>query len=486
MLNFLAHSNVIHGFICLDMLVSGDFVADQNKAYTGWSSAYSLLSVLLQLQAFLFDRANMTEESIAAAKFHQKRFSCSCGHCQSRPWPVHNNQEALSENERVVNSDAPVVVPVNKSEPKKKSAPTKAPTKTRSGANYAKVTLSNVIAKPSRFMKSIRCNPKAIILPILAAAALPNIYKHAWKYSASMEELNSAMLKGVEKLTQIKTETLQTFPAISSMSFSISPNMVFMMKIFGVIICIGLVQWLFIAASAKNRTQRIRDQAAKLNRAHSELKMKQKAEKERKMAKQLQKAKLKQAQEFNGKLRVYYGDESDDTSVTYEPVLSNNLLSKNTYVVHEQDEYFESPARVKKEQRREARLKAILTAQTSPVTPSEVPKNRNISANRVQIDRKTGRPIRKSRVARNGNSINKNWGSETAPSLAESQSKNRYSVHDESTEESFMEKQLLLMNHSLIDMMLSTRTKNNADTVQMTKKGVALFPALPNEILLEM
>jgi hypothetical protein len=482
MLNFLAHSNVIHGFICLDMLVSGDFVADQNKAYTGWSSAYSLLSVLLQLQAFLFDRANMTEDSIAAAKFHQQRFSCSCGHCQSRPWPTHNNQGALSESERVVNSDDTVIVPVIK--PEEKTPVSKIPIKTKKTTNSAKVTLTNAISKPSRLMKAIRCNPKAIILPILAAAALPNIHKHAWKYSSSMEEINSAMLKGVEKLTEIKAETLKTLPTISSMSFSISPNMVFMMKIFGVLICIGLVQWLFIASSAKNRTQRIRNEEAKLNRAQLDMKMKQKAEKERKLAKQMQKVKLNRDKEFNGKLRRYYGDDNEDSAI--ETVfVSKKLVTNNAYIIHEQDEFFESPAKVKKEQRREARIKAVLNAKTAAVKPSEVPKNRNTGVNgvQIQIDRKTGRPIRKSKFARNSNSTNRNRGSEDAP-----QSKNRYSVHDESTEESFMEKQLLLMNHSLIDMMHSTSVKSNTHnaSAQLGKKLIAIFPSLPNEILLEM
>ena len=37
-------------FICLDMLRP----AAGNGAYSGWSSAYSALSILLQLQSFLF------------------------------------------------------------------------------------------------------------------------------------------------------------------------------------------------------------------------------------------------------------------------------------------------------------------------------------------------------------------------------------------------------------------------------------------------
>jgi ubiquitin-protein ligase len=37
-------------FICLDMLRP----AAGNGAYSGWSSAYSVLSILLQLQSFLF------------------------------------------------------------------------------------------------------------------------------------------------------------------------------------------------------------------------------------------------------------------------------------------------------------------------------------------------------------------------------------------------------------------------------------------------
>ncbi len=304
-----------------------------------------------------------------------------------------------------------------------------------------------------------------------------------------MEEINAAMSKGVEKLTQIKSETLQSLPTISSMSFSISPNLVFTLKIFGIIICIGLVQWLFIAASAKTRNQRIRDEEVKLNRAQIEVKLRQKAEKERKLAKQLQKAKQNQAKDFNGRLRYYYDDDIDTTPTLKEdpPTTLNNSLLNNNHIVHEQDEFFEAPAKAKKEQRREAKLKAFLKATTTPPKPSNLPKKETYNNNGVQIDRKTGRPIRKSKFARNSNTIKRDWGSEVVPPARDLQSKNRYSVHDESTEESFMEKQLLLMNHSLIDMMRSNKNKNNTkNDTQSVKKSVAIFPAMPNEILLEM
>ena len=46
----LKHPNVFGEFICLSMLRQHT----ANTPYEGWSSAYSVTSILLQLQSFLF------------------------------------------------------------------------------------------------------------------------------------------------------------------------------------------------------------------------------------------------------------------------------------------------------------------------------------------------------------------------------------------------------------------------------------------------
>mmetsp|Transcript_28826 Transcript_28826/g.32313 ORF Transcript_28826/g.32313 Transcript_28826/m.32313 type:complete len:679 (+) Transcript_28826:102-2138(+) len=56
---FLKHPNVYDDWICLDMLQS----RYTNKPYSGWSSAYSLFSILLQLQSFLFAENIPQDES---------------------------------------------------------------------------------------------------------------------------------------------------------------------------------------------------------------------------------------------------------------------------------------------------------------------------------------------------------------------------------------------------------------------------------------
>ena len=51
LLTDLPHPNVIGKVICLDMLES-----DRSNIGKGWSSAYSIMSVLIQLQSFLFEK----------------------------------------------------------------------------------------------------------------------------------------------------------------------------------------------------------------------------------------------------------------------------------------------------------------------------------------------------------------------------------------------------------------------------------------------
>ncbi|KAL0492005.1 hypothetical protein AKO1_010097 [Acrasis kona] len=50
----MEHPNVIGNSICLDMLEKRDSVGDVEE-YQGWSSAYTVQSILIQLQAFLFE-----------------------------------------------------------------------------------------------------------------------------------------------------------------------------------------------------------------------------------------------------------------------------------------------------------------------------------------------------------------------------------------------------------------------------------------------
>lgn len=52
----VTHPNVFSTFICLDMLEGGEWSTDAEKSrpYSGWSSAYSILSILRQLQTFFF------------------------------------------------------------------------------------------------------------------------------------------------------------------------------------------------------------------------------------------------------------------------------------------------------------------------------------------------------------------------------------------------------------------------------------------------
>ena len=65
----LDHPNVFGEFICLDLLEDGHWSDQQEKdrRYTGWSTAYSVQSLLVQLQTFLTELAYSDMNSVSRA-----------------------------------------------------------------------------------------------------------------------------------------------------------------------------------------------------------------------------------------------------------------------------------------------------------------------------------------------------------------------------------------------------------------------------------
>ncbi|KAI8618999.1 hypothetical protein BC830DRAFT_1106056 [Chytriomyces sp. MP71] len=97
----LPHPNVFNepkrpGFyrICLDMLETGTYADPSSSAngtfpYSGWSTSYTVRSIMMQLQTFLLDRNNGQSERIMIADNHAKRYECpNCTHKPGAPWPV--------------------------------------------------------------------------------------------------------------------------------------------------------------------------------------------------------------------------------------------------------------------------------------------------------------------------------------------------------------------------------------------------------------
>ncbi|CAE7584712.1 ddx1 [Symbiodinium natans] len=106
------HPNVFSTFICLDMLEGGEWAADEEKRkpYMGWSSAYSVLAILRQLQTFFFEgdgsewwkcprctlhnqkknrRCELCDhprgQAIEIMVEHHEGFKCKCGHQATGP-----------------------------------------------------------------------------------------------------------------------------------------------------------------------------------------------------------------------------------------------------------------------------------------------------------------------------------------------------------------------------------------------------------------
>lgn len=91
----IPHPNVFGDHICLDMLKSYTV----SQPYAGWSSAYSVQSILLQLQGFLFAenipqehggpiKAYSGDKVVSVARAWLDSFACAaCGHTSAQPQP---------------------------------------------------------------------------------------------------------------------------------------------------------------------------------------------------------------------------------------------------------------------------------------------------------------------------------------------------------------------------------------------------------------
>jgi len=81
----VCHPNVFGDHLCLDMLEEGQWAdpKERDAEYTGWSNCYSVFSILMQLQAFLFDLGNNAARMRNAAE----KCECYCGHGIHRIYP---------------------------------------------------------------------------------------------------------------------------------------------------------------------------------------------------------------------------------------------------------------------------------------------------------------------------------------------------------------------------------------------------------------
>jgi ubiquitin-conjugating enzyme E2 D/E len=94
--NNIPHPNVFGGYICLDILQQVDAKAEEGG---GWTSAYSVQSILTQLQSFLFEETltgskEKTEMEIKKAVKDANSFKCNgCKHGGKLSlWPPFNNK----------------------------------------------------------------------------------------------------------------------------------------------------------------------------------------------------------------------------------------------------------------------------------------------------------------------------------------------------------------------------------------------------------
>ena len=96
--SYLKHENVFRAWICLDMLEEFEWSSKEqlDKPYSGWTTAYSVHSVLLQLQSFLFDKADTSRKEVQKASASASAFVCNgCPHsgAPKRAWPALDDKK---------------------------------------------------------------------------------------------------------------------------------------------------------------------------------------------------------------------------------------------------------------------------------------------------------------------------------------------------------------------------------------------------------
>jgi ubiquitin-protein ligase len=164
--SFIEHAHVFGSYVCLDMLQEAQFgsQAEMNVPYTGWSSAYSVQSILLQLQAFLFDEAGRDKSSVQKAALSAQRFKCTtCGHSHGNIWPAM--QKAKPEARLV--AAGPGVAKSNSMVPDKRLArPATLATKPK-----PRPVAAHTVAKISNEIKSVASK----VLPTTSASATKSV-----------------------------------------------------------------------------------------------------------------------------------------------------------------------------------------------------------------------------------------------------------------------------------------------------------------------
>eukprot|EP01117_Protostelium_nocturnum_P006200 TRINITY_DN2235_c0_g1_i1.p1 TRINITY_DN2235_c0_g1~~TRINITY_DN2235_c0_g1_i1.p1 ORF type:complete len:1083 (+),score=440.34 TRINITY_DN2235_c0_g1_i1:121-3249(+) len=107
--NVFPNKNQCKNHVCLDMLETPDFAGAEfkDRAFAGWSSSYTVSSILSQLASFLMEE-NLQYASHkitpAGAANLAKKFECeSCPHKGTKPWPVVESNKKEVAKKRMVN-----------------------------------------------------------------------------------------------------------------------------------------------------------------------------------------------------------------------------------------------------------------------------------------------------------------------------------------------------------------------------------------------
>eukprot|EP01105_Mastigella_eilhardi_P007737 TRINITY_DN193_c0_g3_i1.p1 TRINITY_DN193_c0_g3~~TRINITY_DN193_c0_g3_i1.p1 ORF type:complete len:1469 (+),score=409.40 TRINITY_DN193_c0_g3_i1:565-4407(+) len=161
--SFIKHHHVFGSWVCMDMLVEAEWAnsTEESRPYTGWSSSYSVFSILLQLQSFLFEEASTAPADVTRALETARRFRCArCGHTMADPKPPFPSADAVMRAEDILQLPPPRPIELPERDLQLEPKPLPVPRQTLLKAPHPKKSAAQPVAAIARISQAPKSQKK--------------------------------------------------------------------------------------------------------------------------------------------------------------------------------------------------------------------------------------------------------------------------------------------------------------------------------------